>query len=70
LSLAVSIADLILHRGQSFNPKLGQNFGATKYCPQFEIAMKRWNTLLVSMLQSKIRLGMAVDISAAEQRIK
>jgi hypothetical protein len=69
LSLAVSTAEFILHGGQSFNPKLGQNFGATKFCPQLEIAMKRWNILLVNMLQFQISLGMAVDISTMEQRI-
>jgi hypothetical protein len=64
----VSTADLILQGGQSFNPKLGQNFDATKFCPWSEIAQKHRKSLSVSMLQSEIRLGTAIDIEAAEQR--
>jgi hypothetical protein len=68
LSLAVSTGDLILHGGQSFNPKLGQNFGATKFCPWSEIAQKHRNNLSVSMMQPETGLGTAIDIEAAERR--
>jgi thioredoxin 1 len=66
----VSKAETLLLPVQYFNPKAGQKFGGTKFCPSLKKASKHLNCLFINALQHYTYVGTGRDKGTAASNKK